>query len=107
MSKVYSFRLDENNPREAEAKKTIKAWSKKGYSLRYIIVEALIELAKDHKNDEDLELVLERLGYLTDVFQNNKIMESAEKESNQSLSQSFIASVKKSAKEGVRSERSL
>ena len=44
MSKVYSFRLDENNPREAQAREVIDAWVSKGYSLRHILTEALNSL---------------------------------------------------------------
>ena len=40
MSQVFSFRLDEDNPREAQALQVIKTWASKGYSLRYILVEA-------------------------------------------------------------------
>lgn len=46
MSKVYSFRLDENNPREAQAREVIEAWVEEGYSLRYAVVEALITYKK-------------------------------------------------------------
>ena len=42
MSKVYSFRLDKNNPLEAPARKVIEAWASKGYSLRRIIVDTVI-----------------------------------------------------------------
>ena len=42
MSKVFSFRLNDDNPREAQAREEIKAWVKEGYSLRYIITEALL-----------------------------------------------------------------
>ena len=44
MSKVYSFRLDENNPREAQAREVINAGAEDGYSLRYIVTEALLGL---------------------------------------------------------------
>ena len=42
MSKVYSFRLDDDNPREAQARGVIKAWMGEGYSLRHIITDALL-----------------------------------------------------------------
>ena len=49
MSKVYSFRLDESNPREAQAMEVINAWVCNGYSLRHILTEALNKL--DDGND--------------------------------------------------------
>ena len=42
MSKVYSFRLDENNPREAQAREVIETWFSQGYSLRHQLVDVLI-----------------------------------------------------------------
>jgi hypothetical protein len=57
MSKVYSFRI-ENNPREAQAREVIDAWVTQGYSLRHIIVCALIsyligDLDSTHKCNFD------------------------------------------------------
>ena len=42
MSKVYSFRLDNNNPREAQAREVMEAWADEGYSLRQVVVDALL-----------------------------------------------------------------
>ena len=42
MSKVYSFRLDAENPREAQAREVIDVWVSKMYSLRHILTDALI-----------------------------------------------------------------
>lgn len=51
MSKVYSFGLDENNPREAQVREVIEAWVSQGYSIRPV-VEALIQLERgDDKSD--------------------------------------------------------
>jgi hypothetical protein len=50
MSQVFSFRLDKNNPREAQARHVIEAWASRGYSLRYVLVEAL--LAYDYKEEQ-------------------------------------------------------
>ena len=49
MSKVYSFRLDENIPREAQARDVIDAWVDEGYSLRQKIVDMLISLQDQDK----------------------------------------------------------
>lgn len=42
MSKVYSFKLNDDNPREAQAREIIEAWVEERYSLRHIITEALL-----------------------------------------------------------------
>ena len=44
MSKVISFRLNKNNPREAIAWHVLQARIAKGYSIRHIMTEALIKL---------------------------------------------------------------
>jgi hypothetical protein len=51
MSKVYSFRLDSENPREALAMDVINTWVSQGYSLRQILTDALINY-QDKGNDE-------------------------------------------------------
>lgn len=45
MSEVISFRLDENNPCEAQARAVLKAWADKGYSVRHVLTEALCSLS--------------------------------------------------------------
>ncbi|MCU0485171.1 MAG: hypothetical protein MUC85_03575 [Anaerolineales bacterium] len=44
MSQVISFRLDENNPREAQAQQVLQTRASRGYSLRHTRVEALLAL---------------------------------------------------------------
>jgi hypothetical protein len=102
MSKVYSFRLDENNPREAKAKETIDTWLEKGYSLRYIVAEALLKYPDENSNGRNLDHVLERLELLAKSFQNQVVTEKPRQEGAPTLSSSFIASVKESVKEGIR-----
>lgn len=65
MSKVYSFRLSDENPREAQAREVIEAWVEEGYSLRYVIVEALISFS-----DKDIEQsgLNEIMGQLQGLF---------------------------------------
>jgi hypothetical protein len=59
MSKVYSFRLDADNPREAKAKGVIDTWLEKGYSLRYLVVEALISHKKVEMDYNELSSVVD------------------------------------------------
>lgn len=42
MSEVISFRLDPNNPREAQALEVLRARREEGYSTRHVLTEALL-----------------------------------------------------------------
>ena len=54
MSKVYSFRLDSDNPREAQAIEVIDNWVSQGYSLRNLLTEALIKRGINQDNSSKL-----------------------------------------------------
>jgi hypothetical protein len=100
MSKVYSFRLNDDNPREAQAREVIDAWVEEGYSLRYVIVEALLTYKKERVELDELSLILEQL---------NGFILSLEKQptSNPSgitLSNSFLDAMKQSSRLGLTSD---
>lgn len=59
MSKVYSFRLSDDNFREAQAREVIDAWVGEGYSLRPVVVDALLAYKKDELVQDDLNNVME------------------------------------------------
>jgi len=44
MSEVISFRLNRENPREALALEVLKNRFRKGFSVRYVLTEALLKL---------------------------------------------------------------
>lgn len=46
MSKVISFRMDNANPREAQALDVLNAWTEQGYNLRFVLTEALLQLGR-------------------------------------------------------------
>ena len=58
MSKVYSFRLSNDNPREAQAREVIEAWVEEGYSLRQVIVESLLSLESGTNSYSEIRSVL-------------------------------------------------
>jgi len=99
MSKVYSFRLDENNPREAQAREVIDAWVEKGYSLRHIIIEALIIYHNQDSQNSELEEILERithlLGIMTEGRESIKVL-------RETLPETFVGAISKSVKSGIR-----
>jgi len=98
MSKVYSFRLDEHNPREAQAKGVIHARVEEGYSLRYVIVEALLSFDNKDNGHSELNEVVEQLQDLILTLDRPTVSTS----SNALLTNSFLDAVKQSAKGGVK-----
>ena len=100
MSKVYSFRLSEFNPREAQAREVIESWMEGGYSLRQIIVDALISYNQSNSNSRDVDPILEKLQDLL-----LSIEEAIPRDKEHTvLSTSFIDSIINSAKSGLRSD---
>jgi hypothetical protein len=97
MSKVYSFRLDEHNPREAQAKGVIHAWVEEGYSLRHVVVEALLSFGNNDGGYHELNEVVEQLQDLILTLDKPPSLNSVDT----ALSNSFLNSVKQSAKNGV------
>ena len=97
MSKVYSFRLNDENPREAQAREVIEAWVKEGYSLRYVIVEALLDYRQGDSETNNLNYVLKQLQSMFD----NPIKINDESSTNSSLSNTFLAGIKKSLHKGI------
>jgi hypothetical protein len=101
MSKVYSFRLDENNPREAQAREVIEAWVEEGYSLRRVIVDALTSSHRsDHKTNENEE-ILEKIALL---IENMNTAGESVKDVQSTLPDTFVGSISSSVKSGIRVE---
>lgn len=98
MSKVFSFRLDADNPREAQAREVIEAWVGEGYSLRYVIVEALISFKKEGVRQGEVNSLVEKLQDLILSFEKPEAPELSETP----LSNSFLVAMKQSAKDGVK-----
>ncbi len=97
MSKVYSFRLDENNPREAQAKEVIEVWISKGYFLRHIVVDALISYRKAKLGQAELNFAIEQLQNLILTLEK----EPATSSLAPPLPIPFLDAVKQSMKSGV------
>ena len=110
MSKVVSFRLDRENPREVKAYKVLRAWLVKGHSTRYTITEALLRLgeprtgytsraALNEISDtlNQVRLLLEEIEYCGNSSQ--KSNDTHHKPSD--LTDTFVTSIKKAAKSGI------
>jgi len=64
MSEVISFRLDKDNPREKRALEILKTWCGDGYSVRYILTEALVRLDDSKAALEDQNETLNQVSQL-------------------------------------------
>ena len=111
MSEVISFRLNKDNPREAQAFEVLNAWIRKGFSARFILTKALLEL--DHlgsdmemsQDDRDLGLVLDQIDQLLEIvkaIKANPITRQDLDPEQPILHESFLASIKLGAKPGIK-----
>jgi hypothetical protein len=99
MSKVFSFRLNDDNPREAQARAVIDAWVEEGYTLRYVIVEALLSHNKANMERGDLSSAIEQLQDLILSLDKQHIPQTSET----TLPNTFLDAVKSSVKLGLTS----
>jgi len=102
MSKVYSFRLDDNNPREVQAREVMVAWVEEGYSLRYVITEALLIYFDRQNEDDRVSNLLEQIKKMISELENTTRLEIINELEVPSLPSSFVFAVKNSAKNGLR-----
>jgi hypothetical protein len=113
MSKVISFRLDDTNPREAGALAIINQWSEAGFSVRFVITKALLELSQpDHdtrKNQDrqDLNSVLDQIIQgleLVKTMQSGQPSVQTPDQGSAALPEHFLAAIKQGIKPGVKSD---
>ena len=104
MSKVYSFRLDDDNPREIRAREVINAWILKGYTLRYIIIEALTTFNERNRSDEDAHDLIEKIRFIVDESSKEKAGKDQKNATEylRPLSPAFVSELGKSIKTGIR-----
>lgn len=117
MSKVVSFRLDEDTPEEQQALAILEEWQEKGYSTREIMTWALMSLAGlemaegTAQNDgearetvTELREVLSQAQEFLEALRDMKAIPDEVQVRSQPkpvLSQSFMAAVKKAARPGL------
>jgi hypothetical protein len=101
MSKVYSFRLNENNPRETQAKEMIETWIGEGYSLRRVIVDALLSSHLVNQKNNESEELLEKIVCLLENIDSSG---GSVKNIQSTLTNTFVGSISKSMKSGIRME---
>ena len=101
MSKVYSFRLDENNPREAQAREVIETWAAQGYSLRYQLVDVLISFQDKGSQQKAYDELLKQIERL---IVHSKKENQAPNDLSDTLSDKFIGSLRMTVKDGLQIE---
>jgi hypothetical protein len=117
MSKVVSFRLDEDTPEEQQALAILEAWQEKGYSTREIMTWALMSLAGMELTEEspqnegearetvtELREVLSQAQEFLEALRDMKAIPDEVQVKSQVkpvLSQGFMAAVKKAARPGL------
>lgn len=104
MSQVVSFRLDESNPREAQALQVLQAWVSRGNSIRFTVVEALLALENYEKVPENLASTLQEIYTLLQELRTQPQERIASEPSNTRLSGSFMEAIVKSTRPGLRAE---
>jgi len=102
MSKVFRFRLDENNPREAQAMRVIDAWIEEGYSLRQLLVDVLVTYKNESGHKPDTEALLEKIMSLLVTISDGKKSILNGNVRDDKLSQKFVGAISKSAKDGMK-----
>jgi hypothetical protein len=104
MSKVYSFRLNDDNPREVQAREVINAWISKGYSLRHILTEALTSFNETNNPHDGVNDLLDQLRVI--IEQSSSLKTEAKGEGKDEnplpLSSTFVSELGKSMKAGIR-----
>ncbi len=108
MSEVISFRLDPNNPREAQALAVLVRHQERGYSTRQILTDALLKSDQTGIEDElqrqmaDILMVMTRLSeQIEHLHRGGGVRTEPQDEKQAMLSDAFVLSVKSVAKPGL------
>ena len=105
-SRMMGFRLDPDNPREAQALLVLSQWQEEGYSIRHILTEALIRLGEtEAKPDTDMTDILSALQAISQQIGELAIPPAypgpASAEPKAALTDAFLLAVKGAARPGV------
>lgn len=108
MSKVISFRLDNRNPREAEALQVLACHQEQGYSIRQILTDALLKLKTaetEHEVNRHLAEILTSMSSINDnlerLARNDVPFLGQPQMKPFDLSDAFVLSVKSAARPGL------
>jgi len=107
MSKVISFRLNPENPREAEALTVLQRWLKDGFSTRYALTEALLKLDSTYSLSAERRALNDLSHQIKEILENiekvsSPIIENGKATSKEILSEGFVTSKIKTVKPGMK-----
>jgi hypothetical protein len=108
MSNVFSFRLDEKNPREARAIAVLMRMQKQGFKPRYILVEALLSLESTQHNKgsvprlDDISQQISRIQEQLANMGSGNITTEPAGQSQPDLQNTFLTSIRQAARPGLR-----
>lgn len=108
MSQVIGFRLDRENPREAQALAVLERWQEAGYSTRHILTEALLTLEASETDGgqefpvEKIVSALEQVGEQLARLQREGLRPRSVEAPEALLEEAFLLSVKEAAQPGLR-----
>lgn len=107
MSKVISFRLNPENPREAQALEILRSKQAEGFSSRRVLTDALIGIVAKKGRDnlfsiDEFNMALEHVSDLLERINNgNPDHDQSTHSKVASLNDNFLNSVKMAAKPGL------
>lgn len=107
MSEVISFRLNPDNPREAQALEILRTKQAEGFSSRRVITDALFGLVAEKGQDtlisiDEFNAALERVSdVLERIISGNQNLRQSTHQQISVLSDTFLNSVKVAAKPGL------
>ena len=109
MSKVISFRLNPDNPREAEALTVVQKRLTQGFSTRHTITEALLELDSSNSQAAENNMLRDLSHQLKKILENIEsgtsfMKTKGEVSTKEKLSEGFVNSILNSAKPGFYTE---
>jgi hypothetical protein len=104
MSQVFSFRLDKNNPREAQAMQVIETWASRGFALRYVLVEALLAYAEKELKQVDFSTALDQIITLLQELQVEPNSGNGMNIHDKRLSEPFLNAIAKATRPGFRAD---
>jgi hypothetical protein len=73
MSKVTSFRLNPNNPREAESLTILQNWLAQGFSTRHTMTVALLNLDSANSQATDNDVLQDLSQQIKEILKNIEI----------------------------------
>jgi hypothetical protein len=106
MSKVISFRLNPENPRDAEALTILNNLASQGYSVRYTMTEAILNLSSKKSKDIDNQGLNALLIQIKEILEDLKLVSQCKMQNDHNLSMKklsdgFLSSIIKSAEPGL------